>query len=152
MTWQQFYFESSLFFDTVAGPEDWMRLKAAYPNMSDSELLDAREATYGGQRTKADRDATPNYGLRYEHDGARRLRDFFEDHDMLRLLIDQDATDAARYRWLRSQHWEEGTLSVVSAKRVLPGSDCPSYRRLDEIIDRMMMLDRVMPDTSKPQG
>ena len=102
MTWKQFHFESNLFFDTISGPDDWLRLKAAYPNMSDDDLLAAKEATYGGHRTKADRDDHPNYGLRSEHDGFKRLRDFFEDNDMLKLIPGQDAKDAARYRWLRA--------------------------------------------------
>lgn len=59
--------------------------------------------------------------------------------DMIRLIPEQDAKDASRYRWLRAQHWIEGTVSVVSAKNVFPGSDCPSYRRLDEWIDSMML-------------
>lgn len=59
---------------------------------------------------------------------------------------DRDAKDAARYRWLRAQHWIDSTVSVVSAKSVIPGSECPSYRRLDEWIDRMML------DTSKQPG
>lgn len=86
MTWKQFHFESNMFFDNIAGPADWLRLKAAYPTMSDDDLLDAKEATYDGHRTKADRDSRPNYGLRGEHDGVKRLRDFFEENDMLRLI------------------------------------------------------------------
>lgn len=143
MTWKQFHFGSNLFFDKIAGPEDWLRLKADYSDMSDDDLLNAKEATYGGHRTKADRDDYPNYGLRSEHDGTKRLREFFEENDMLRLIPGRDAKDAARYRWLRAQHWIEGTVSVVSAKSVIPGSECQSYQKLDEVIDRMML------DTSK---
>jgi hypothetical protein len=87
-TWKPFFFESNKFFDTIRGMEDWERLKAAYPDMSDDQLIDAKEATYNGSRTQEDRDAHPNYGLRYEHDGERTLRQFFAAHGMS-LLNDQ---------------------------------------------------------------
>ena len=53
------------------------------------------------------------------------------------LRSELDAKDAARYRWLRAQHWIENTVSVVATKSVIPGSDCPSYGRLDEWVDRI---------------
>lgn len=81
-TWKPFFFESNQFFDTIRGMADWERLKAAYPDMSDDELLDAKEATYKGNRPQEERDAHPNYGLRYEHDGERTLRGFFEAQGM----------------------------------------------------------------------
>lgn len=78
--------------------------------------------------------------------------------DIIRLIPGQDAKDAARYRWLRAQHWIEGTVSVVSAKSVIPGSECPSYRRLDEWIDRMMLdtpeslpTPETKPDNREPE-
>lgn len=46
--------------------------------------------------------------------------------------------DAARYRWLREQHWNESHLYVLSNPRKranLLGLDCPSGSRLDEAID-----------------
>ena len=48
-----------------------------------------------------------------------------------------DALDAARYRWLREQHWHNGpeTLVVTTARSVKLGSDVPSGNRLDEAID-----------------
>lgn len=48
--------------------------------------------------------------------------------------------DAARYRWLRSQNWNDGLLAVVSNPKaaVRLGHDCPSLDRLDEAIDQAM--------------
>lgn len=48
--------------------------------------------------------------------------------------------DAARYRWLRSQNWNDGRLAVVvdPKRSVKPGHDCPSLNRLDEMIDEQM--------------
>lgn len=48
--------------------------------------------------------------------------------------------DAARYMWLRSQHFNDSPLSVVIDPKdsVKLGRDCPSLERLDEIIDTEM--------------
>ena len=48
--------------------------------------------------------------------------------------------DSERYRWLRSQHWSDGQLSVVvNAKAsVRLGANCPSHELLDEAIDSAM--------------
>ena len=48
--------------------------------------------------------------------------------------------DAARYRWLRSQNWNDGVLGVVVNPKtaVKLGHDCPSLDRLDEAIDAGM--------------
>lgn len=92
-TWKPFFFESNQFFDTIRGIEDWERLKAAYPDMSDDQLLDSKEATYKGNRKQEERDAHPNYGMRYEHDGERTLRGFFETHGMS-LINDKLTRDA----------------------------------------------------------
>lgn len=45
--------------------------------------------------------------------------------------------DAARYRWLREQHWSGGVIAVVlEPKRTVKlGADCPSGVQLDRIID-----------------
>jgi hypothetical protein len=152
--WKRFHFESNRFFDSLKGPEDWLRLRAAFsdtsnpPTLSDDELLDAKEATYGNTLCAQFRKKHPNYGFAQEHDGVKRLRDFFEENDMLRLLPGQDAKDAARYRWLRAQHWTDETIAAVvingpRAGGFLPGSDCPSGQRLDEAIDRFMKPDNV---------
>jgi hypothetical protein len=93
--WKRFHFESNMFFDSVEGPSDWERLRAAYPYKTDDDFLNAKEATYGNSLCKRERDAHPNYGFAQEHDGVKRLRDFFEENDMLRLLPGQDAKDAA---------------------------------------------------------
>jgi hypothetical protein len=56
-----------------------------------------------------------------------------------------DEKDAARYRWLRSQHWTNETIAavVIDGHSVFPGSDCPSGQRLDDAIDRFMKPDNV---------
>ncbi|RKP56399.1 hypothetical protein [Pararobbsia silviterrae] len=48
-----------------------------------------------------------------------------------------NARDAARYRWLREQQWNESELFVVAGgkSRVHYGTDCPTDERLDEAID-----------------
>ena len=48
--------------------------------------------------------------------------------------------DAARYRWLRDQHWNTGELAVVAdpMKAIKLGHDSPSRERLDEAIDAAM--------------
>ena len=44
---------------------------------------------------------------------------------------------AARYDWLREQHWIDSTLCVVRTpkKNIVLGADCPSLERLDDAID-----------------
>jgi hypothetical protein len=56
-----------------------------------------------------------------------------------------DARDAARYRWLRQQHWNEAPLCVVMQPRqaVKLGHDCPAMDRLDAVIDQAMTTDGV---------
>lgn len=51
--------------------------------------------------------------------------------------VDQYRVDAERYRWLRSQHWEEAPMCVVMQPKaaVKLGYDCPSLGRLDVAID-----------------
>lgn len=54
------------------------------------------------------------------------------------LLIDDSVLeDAARYRWLRQQHWSQNTLAVVRCPKtaVRLGHECPSYEALDAAID-----------------
>lgn len=48
--------------------------------------------------------------------------------------------DAERYRWLRSQHWNESDMAVAChpKKSVKLGFDCPSGERLDHAIDAAM--------------
>jgi len=52
-----------------------------------------------------------------------------------------DARDAARYRWLRQQHWNEAPMCVVMQPRkaVKLGHDCPALARLDAAIDDAMV-------------
>jgi hypothetical protein len=55
-------------------------------------------------------------------------------------MVDADARDAARYRWLRQQHWSEAPLCVVVQPRhaVKLGHDCPALERLDAALDEAM--------------
>lgn len=80
--WKRFYLDSNMFFDYVEGMADWQRLRDAYPRFTDEQLLDAKEATYKGNRPQEERDAMPSYGFRLEHDGQRTLRDFFNANGM----------------------------------------------------------------------
>jgi hypothetical protein len=54
-------------------------------------------------------------------------------------MTDQAALllDAERYRWLRSQHWSESAVAVVSdpKENVRLGVYCPSGEQLDNFID-----------------
>lgn len=49
----------------------------------------------------------------------------------------EDATDAARYRWLREQVWNEAPMCVIMRPKANArlGSDCPALGRLDDAID-----------------
>lgn len=51
--------------------------------------------------------------------------------------LEAEREDAARYQWLRNQHWHESPMCVVTQpnKSIKPGFDCPSVDRLDEAID-----------------
>lgn len=52
-------------------------------------------------------------------------------------ISDDLLRDAARYRWLRNNHWSDGggTLCVTQAINIQLGSDVPSTERLDAMID-----------------
>lgn len=84
--WKRFHFESNRFFQGIEGPQDWQRLRAVYPELSDDELLASQEATYQGTRAIEEREKRPNYGRRFEHDGEKTLRDFFVECGMLELI------------------------------------------------------------------
>jgi hypothetical protein len=71
--WIRFWFEGNLFFDWINGPEDWQRLRDAYPDYSDERLLAAKR--FNGA-------SKPNFGFRMEHKGPGTLKDFFEDNGM----------------------------------------------------------------------
>jgi hypothetical protein len=144
MAWKRFHFESNQFFDGIETPNEWILLRDAYPKLSDDELLAAKEATYRGTRTTEERLKRPNFGFRIEHDGEKTLRDFFVENGMLELIPkDRDSVDAARYRWLRAQHWSESKVAVVTNPKesVKLGRDCPAEKRLDRIIDDAMSAD-----------
>lgn len=82
LSWTSFWFESNQFFDLVKGPDDWERLRCAYPDKPVEWFLRAREATYRDTRPLEERDRFPNYGTRSEHDGDRTLGDFFQARGM----------------------------------------------------------------------
>ena len=84
--WKRFHFEGNRFFRAVESQEDWQRLRAAYPDLTDDELLASKEATYGGSRSMEERELRPNFGLRIEHDGEKTLRDFFVENEMIALI------------------------------------------------------------------
>lgn len=79
--WVPFFFESNRFFRTIEGPEDWQRLRNAYPEFTDEKLLESKETTYKGARSPEDRQLRPEYGLRFECDGEP-LSAFFERNGM----------------------------------------------------------------------
>ncbi|MGB8422244.1 DUF7446 family protein [Paraburkholderia sp.] len=68
------------------------------------------------------------------------------------MALSDDARDAARYRWLREQHWNEADMAVVChpKKSVKLGFDCPSGQRLDEAIDVGMTT--AQPASSPKRG
>lgn len=56
--------------------------------------------------------------------------------------IERLDADAARYRWLRSQHWENNTISAVRYPKdaMKLGHDAPSGERLDALIDEAIAI------------
>lgn len=80
--WKSFFFESNQFFDRIHNLSDWYRLKKAYPHLSDTQLLAAKEATYRGQLSIEERKKRANFGFRWEHDGEKTLLDYFKENGM----------------------------------------------------------------------
>lgn len=78
--WKRFYFDSNRFFDNVEGPDDWKRVRAAYPDYTDERLLEAKENGY----------CYNNFGFRVEHTGERTLRDFFIANNMIDSIPPRD--------------------------------------------------------------
>jgi hypothetical protein len=58
----------------------------------------------------------------------------------LKARLAEAERDAARYRWLREQHWSKSAVAVVASPKqaVKLGHDCPSDERLDAFIDGLM--------------
>lgn len=77
----------------------------------------------------------------FDADSSDEFKQLVYDHmlDSLNAPASQ-ALDAARYRWLRKQNWNDGELAVVvdPKKSVRLGHDCPSLDRLDAAIDDAM--------------
>jgi hypothetical protein len=66
------------------------------------------------------------------------LQSHQDDYDRAHAGIEAAERDAARYRWLREQHWHNSSLHVLSNPNKhhnLLGLDCPSGERLDFAID-----------------
>ncbi len=57
-----------------------------------------------------------------------------------------DEIDAARYRWLREQHWSSAQLCVVMDPKdaVKLGRTCPSREYLDIAVDDAMLIGRAV--------
>ena len=85
--------------------------------------------------------------LKAENDRLRKLPTCWsevleqsEANDELLDKVLELGADAERYRWLRSQHWNESDMVVAChpKKSVKLGFDCPSGERLDHAIDAAM--------------
>lgn len=71
--WKRFWFEGNRWFGWIGDKEDWQRLRDAYDDKTDEQLLAAK---------KCDDASVPNFGFRREHTGAETLADFFSKHGM----------------------------------------------------------------------
>jgi hypothetical protein len=78
--WRPFHFESNQFFDTLETPEDFNKLRAAYPDRDDAWFLSARSENYAENRNH--HPAIPHFGIRAEHTGAKTLGDLFTEQGM----------------------------------------------------------------------
>lgn len=84
--WKAFFFESDGFHQIIEGPQGWNGLRASYPELTEDELLAAKEATYRGTLCEHARAKNPNYGFSQENDGVKTLRDFMAENKMLELI------------------------------------------------------------------
>jgi len=60
------------------------------------------------------------------------------DTTALDAILEPYKRDAERYRWLREQHWTNGTLTVAKPEDVMLGRMTYSDKYLDETIDQVM--------------
>lgn len=67
-----------------------------------------------------------------------------------RVTAENAEKDAARYRWLRAQNWEENRLGVVVRPKDNTKLGCflPSDTLLDDTIDHMSTIDAAMKEES----
>lgn len=74
---------------------------------------------------------------KYEVQLEQKMQEHQDALSEMRGRMEGAERDAARYRWLRVQYWDESPIAcVASPKRaVKPGQDCPSLERLDAAID-----------------
>ncbi len=74
-----------------------------------------------------------------------RIEQLLADNQALRQQGEDLRIDAARYRWLRAQHWNSSAICVVTepTRYVRLGAFCPSERQLDNAIDSALAIERV---------
>lgn len=70
-------------------------------------------------------------------DGLNHSQECFAEHESTISLY----ADAARYRWLRAQNWNDNTIAAVRWPKdaIKLGHDSPSGDRLDDLIDAAML-------------
>lgn len=56
--------------------------------------------------------------------------------------MSDNTTDAARYRWLRAQHWTDGGYVVTHSEVLNPGVQTYSAENLDSVIDGALGTDQ----------
>lgn len=91
--WKPFRFASDRFtamfggyYPDIESPADWEKLRLAFPELTDDQIMGARQATWGGTLCEHDRAKNPNYGFSQENDGVKTLRDFMAENKMLELI------------------------------------------------------------------
>ena len=71
---------------------------------------------------------------------AKNVRNYQAKIADLESRLEAVEKDAERYRWLRSQYWDNNVIAAVMRPKdaVRLGHDCPSRERLDTFIDEAM--------------
>lgn len=121
-------------------PLDLLDLKTNPPNrMSFAEWLKSKSISY--PNLGVNRPAGNAWGVSAELAELRRQWEKETEGDCVVKEHDEAIrVDAARYRWLRSQKWNDGKICVVVDPKdsVKLGRDCPCLDRLDRMIDEAM--------------
>ena len=88
---------------------------------------------------------TPTYAdlVALENTLPGELQSLRSERTAWRVTAENAEKDAARYRWLRVQHWEENRLGVVVRPKdqTKLGSFLPSGSLLDDAIDHMSTIE-----------
>ncbi|MEJ5149817.1 Lar family restriction alleviation protein [Comamonas sp. MYb396] len=73
-------------------------------------------------------------------DAAPVAKRLLHGHEPWEIPAQTIQRDAVRYRWLRTQFWDEGSMCVVMNPKshVVLGAICPSHKQLDSAIDAAM--------------